>query len=171
MIHGLVQGHGQLLSSSDRGSAGASEEEPERVSLCVAIWRPRAVWRLLWLQRHLTTNTVSDSESDLDQSSWSPATHSPSAGLRFSFLSSPADLDSSCGLRADFLLVPFPLHGLSLCIHDRKLLPVLTPWASLSPPSQPSSHCPLSEDQTSSSCRFLPPYLSSFLKFLPFLCI
>lgn len=30
-------------------------------------------------------------------------------------------------------LVPFLLHGLSLRIHNRKLLPVLTPWASLSP--------------------------------------
>lgn len=142
MIHGLVQGHGQLLSSSDRGSAGATKKS-WCVSLWFAFWRPRAIWRLLWLRRHLTTNTVSGSESDLDQSPWSPASHSPSSGLRFSFLSSPAqckkmpDLDASCGLRADFLLVPFPLHGLSLCIHDRKLLSVLTPWASLSPSHSP----------------------------------
>lgn len=148
MIHGLVQGHGQLLSSSDRGSAGATEKSG-CVSLCFAFWRPRAIWRLLWLQRHLTTNTVSDSESDLDQSPWSLASRSPSSGLRFSFLSSPAqckktpDLDASCGLRADFLLVPFPpLHGLSLCIHD-KASPSPDPVGLTLTQSQPSSHCPL----------------------------
>lgn len=92
MIHCLVPLHGRLKLNSplpsslppNRGSAGPTEKSWSE-STCFA-QAPKPSGGCSGFGDISPANNISDSESDLDQSPWSQATHFASTGLRFCFL-------------------------------------------------------------------------------------